>query len=381
MKFDASMVADIYQDRGKRVRELSAAGRGGVGYFCSLTPVEIITAAGLVPFRLAGSMSEPIREAHSYLETIACPFTRSALDVGLSGAYSFLDGYVVPHACDNIVKLYELWLHNIPHKYCHFVNVPHTTSRPSMEFFIEELRTFKASLELYTGQEIGAEKLRQAIDAHNKQRRLVQKIYGYRKQDPPPVSGSDMTRLLMSVMSLPVEEGNALLEAFESEIAALPRSADGKVPRIMLCGTGNEDTTFISMLEGTGARVVIDDLCFGTKPFWFEVGNGEDPLASLARSYLNDVHCPRTFRYDQRSHQDDLEVRFGHIASLAREFEVNGIIYYSVLYCDTHAFDVPDIREYLESQKLPVMFVEEEYPVSSLERLRTRVEAFLEMVG
>ena len=135
------------------------------------------------------------------------------------------------------------------------------------------------------------------------------------------------------------------------------------------------------MVEQSGAQVVVDDLCFGTRPFWYEVEITDDPLAGIARSYLEKINCPRTYRQSPGSHQEDLENRFGYIYEFARDFNVSGIIFYILRYCDTHAFDAPDLKEYLEGKGLPVLQIEEEYPVGSVTRLKTRVEAFLEMIG
>ena len=166
-------VEQIYQDRGRRARELKADGKGIIGYLCTFTPVEIITAAGLVPFRITGSRQQSITKAGAHLESIACPFTRSVLDLALKDEYSFFDGFVMPHACDNIVKLYDLWSQNIEHSYAHFVNVPHTLSEPSKQFFEAELKTFKISLERFTEREISQEDLEQTIRLHNQQSSLA----------------------------------------------------------------------------------------------------------------------------------------------------------------------------------------------------------------
>lgn len=376
-------VEEIFQDRGNRARELETEGRKIIGYMCTFTPVEIISAAGLVPFRIAGNMREPITEAGQFLEAIACPFTRSVLDLALKGQYSFLDGFVIPHACDNIVKLYDLWAHNIDHSYAHFVNVPHTLSNPSFEFFKAELGTFKRSLEKYTGNEIGTDALNQAIRSHNRQRVLVRQLYEFRKNDPPLISGAEITRVLVASMSLPADEANELLEAVIAEVGKRESiSVVRKGPRLMIYGTGNEDTVFIELVESLGGNVVIDDLCFGTRGYWFDVDTNGDPLEGIARSYLGKINCPRTFRQSPGSHAEDLENRFGHIYQLFQEFKADGIILFILRYCDTHAFDIPDLREYLESRHVPVLLLEEEYPVeSSLDRLRTRVETFLEIIA
>ena len=381
MSGSMAQVERIYHDRGQRARELKAEGRKIIGYLCSLVPVELLTAADLVPYRMTGSMKEPITQADSYLETIACPFTRSAFDLALKGKYSFLDGYVMPHACDNIVKLYDLWAHNIEHTYAHFVNVPHTLSPPSLEFFTAELSMFKRSLERFVGHDITAAALRRSIRLHNQQRALVRRLYRLRRRDPPPVSGTEMTKVLSAAMSLPVTEANELLESVISEVKARsPLQGKKGGVRLMIYGTGNEEATFIEMVEGTGAQVVVDDLCFGTRPYWFEVEAADDILAGIARSYLEKMNCPRTYRQSPGSHQADLENRFGYIYHLAKDFKVQGVIFFILRYCDTHCFDAPDVKEYLEGKGLPVLQIEEEYPISGIGRLKTRVEAFLEMI-
>jgi bzd-type benzoyl-CoA reductase N subunit len=377
-------VDEIYRDRGQRARELKAEGKGIIGYLCTFTPIEIIAAAGLVPYRLTGSAGEAISVADKHLETIACPYTRSILDLTLKGKYDFLDGFVMPHSCDNVVNLYNVFASSIAHSYAHFVNVPHTLSAPSIKFFAAELGTFKRSLEKYTGREITAEDLRTAIGLYNEQRALVRELYAFRKQAHPPISGTEMTRVVVAVMSLPVAEANALLRSLIIDVGnrgQKPEEVGNAAPRLMIHGTGNDETTFLEIVEGAGARVVVDDLCFGTRSYWFEVPRTDDPLVGLAETYLDKIRCPRTYRQSPGTHEEDLENRFGHIYEMASEFGVKAVILYLLRYCDTHAFDAPDLKEYLQGKGLPVLQIEEDYPTSSVGRLKTRVQAFLETLA
>jgi benzoyl-CoA reductase/2-hydroxyglutaryl-CoA dehydratase subunit BcrC/BadD/HgdB len=148
MASSLEQVQQIYEDRARRARRLKAEGRSLIGYLCSFTPVELITAAGLIPYRFTGGRAESITQADVHLERIACPYTRSILDLALKKKYEFVDGFVMPHSCDNVVNLYDVWAQSIDHTYAHFVNVPHTTSDPSMRFFEAELGIFKKSEEL-----------------------------------------------------------------------------------------------------------------------------------------------------------------------------------------------------------------------------------------
>jgi len=138
-----TQVDRICQDRAKKAQQLKVDGKKIIGYLCCFAPVEIITAADMVPFRIVGNVEDSSATANALIEPIACSFTRSCFALAMENGYDFLDGFVVPHTCDNIVKLYDIWRYNVKPPYSHFINIPHTLSPASFEFFQAELETFK----------------------------------------------------------------------------------------------------------------------------------------------------------------------------------------------------------------------------------------------
>ena len=149
-----ALAEKYYTEYGSRARELKAAGRKVIGYLSALGPVEILTAAGVVPIRLKGSVSEPITKADAYMETIVCPFIRNVFDSTLKGKFGYLDGMVMPHQCDSTDKTNNEWRYNLNLPYWHFLNVPHLTDDSSVDFFKSVLGVFIKSLERFTGREI-----------------------------------------------------------------------------------------------------------------------------------------------------------------------------------------------------------------------------------
>jgi len=371
----------LYKDRGSRARELRKQGNKVIGYFCCYTPVELITAANMVPFRIMGNVEQATTEADSYVETIMCPFVRSAFDIGLRGNYSYLDGFVVPHSCDNIQKIYDIWKYNLKPSFSHFVNVPHTLSGPSLAFFEKELERFKGSLEKFSGGQISLESIKEAIRLHNENRALVRQLYELRKPDPPLVSGAEVIKILVAAVSVPVAESSQLLRSAIDEFKARGGGVEKKGARILLWGTELDDVAFVQMVAESGANVVADDLCTGSRSYRDDVVLSDGPLSALAKHYLDDITCPRTYRERTAGRQEDLENRFGHLRDLAREFGVNGVIFYIIRFCDTFEFDVPDAKDFLEKEGIPCLHIEDEYSMVSIARLKTRVQAFLEMIG
>jgi len=373
-------VKELYENRGQRVKELKSEGRKIIGYICCYPPAELITAAGCVPFRITGNL-EPVTAADAYLETLMCPYVRNCFDMALKKKFDFLDGMIWPHTCDNIHKTYDIWKHNVPLPFFTFLDVPHMTDPSSIEFFSKEIALLKKGLEEFTGTPITAEGLKRAIAAHNENRVLLRRLSALRKQDPPLVSGTEMTQIITAVMVLPVDEANALLNGIIAEVRARKEGPRPKPARLLVYGSEIDDVTFIKLVEDSGAHVVIDDLCFGTRFYWDDVALDGDPLKDLAERYLGKIMCPRTYRRWPGTRQEDLDNRFGYIRSFAKDFDVKGAILYVIRYCDTFEFDVPDVRDYLQDAGIPCLVLEDDYSLTSIGGLKTRIEAFLEMIG
>jgi len=377
-----SKVERYYENYGIRARELKNEGKNIIAYLCSLVPAEIITAAGLVPFRIRGDVNEPITKGDTNLETIACPFIRSCFDLSVKGRYDFCDGIVIPHACDSMARTYSTWRYTLGLPYSHFINVPHTVSGPSMEFFREELNAFKKSIGRFAQKDITDRDLNDAIALYNENRTKARDLYELRKPDPPLITGTEMSRALTVGMSLPVTESNSLFDDLLAEFRKRKEAPVSKAPRILVDGACIDNTDFIKLIEDSGANVVADGLCIGTRDYLPQTDVGVDPLDALAHRYLDKINCPRTYREKaEGTYEKELASRFGDIGSLGEKFKVDGVILYVYKYCDPFGFEVPARKAYLDSLNIPVLYVEDEYSAGTIGRLRTRIQAFLEMIA
>jgi len=372
---------EYYQDYCFRARELKAQGKKIIGYLCAFTPLEIITAAGFIPFRIKGDVNEPITKADSQMETIVCPLIRSCFDMSLKDKYEFLDGLIIPHACDSITRSYSIWRYSLDLPYSHFINLPHTIKESSKEFCENELAVFRKSLGRFAGKEISDESLVQAITLYNENRAKVRELYEFRKSEIPTISGTEITRILVAVMGLPVEESIELLSSVIDEVKQRSGSPAKQLPRIMVVGGQVDDAAFIELIEDCGASVVTDELCPGTREHWPDVEATEDPMDGIAERSLAKINCPRTYiEWTGVKYQDDLEERFGHIGRSIKDFKVDGVILYILKYCDPFGFEVPARMSYIESLSTPVLYLEDEHSMATIARMRTRIQAFLEII-
>jgi len=161
-------------------------------------------------------------------------------------------------------------------------------------------------------------------------------------------------------------------KTLESLLQPLPsRNIGDPGERLMILGSENDDTEFISMVEDLGATFVIDDHCTGTRYFQEEVDPTGDPLSAIAERYVKRVPCPSK-DWPQRK-------RLDHIVQIAEDYNVQGAILIQQKFCDPHELDIPIIKETLEKKGISTLFLELDVTVP-IGQFKTRVEAFLEII-
>jgi len=373
--------AYIDKHREERAKEFKAQGGKVAGYFCCYPPVELMTALDYLPIRILGDMNEPLTEADRYLPTVMCCFYRSIMDIAMKGRYNYLDAFIGAHACDGAERVSYIWRSYLKSPCSFYLDVPHTNHAASIAFFKDQLKFLGGELEKTAGKTLTPEKIREAVQLHNKQRALVRELYSLNRSDPPKLSGSEIVQTLVAVMCVPVQEGNELLSEVLAEVKTRPQGPPKQKGRILIWGSLVDDTALTKLIESCGLNIVIDDTAIGTRSFWTDVDETADPYEGLAVRYLDKIVCPRTFRDTKPTRAEDLENRFGYLRQMVQGWGVNGVYFNIIRNCDIHGYEIPEVRDYFEQMGLPVLVIEQDYTTTALEPLRTRFQAFAESIG
>ncbi|MBI2877349.1 MAG: 2-hydroxyacyl-CoA dehydratase [Candidatus Tectomicrobia bacterium] len=355
------------------IQEWKAQGKKVIGWVCIYVPEEIIYAAGMLPYRVSGDNEElELKQAESFLYVNTCSFARTGFQLALEGRYDFLDGLVVGETCDGARRLYDVWHRNRPLPFMHVYGIPRKFIDRSIRIYRTDLEELKGQLEHFAGREISSEDLRQAIQVYNRGRRLLRQLYELRKMSPPLLSGAEALEVVKAAMRTPRDAYNLLLERLLAEISAENNQSQSSTQiRLMVLGSILNNSHFLRGIEEVGASVVIDELCTGTRYFWGEVDETLDPMEALARYYLNRPPCARFQPYDRR---------FEHILQMIEEFQVHGVISEIVRYCVPYGHDKPFIKQLLSQRDIPLLELDLEYGLGQSGQVRTRVEAFIEML-
>jgi len=352
-----------WKEQGKRV----------IAFQCTYVPEEIIHAAGILPIRLTGDSQEPsLEEANAYMYINTCSFVRGCLDLVLRKRYHFLDGFVSGSTCDCPRRLTDVWEHYDLTSFVHIIDVPRKMTEAAHDLYRDELGTLKKRIEESFDLEISDQALRQTIGVYNQTRRLLKKLYELRKSDRPPITGAEVLEVLNAGFKMPREEFNTLLESLVDEASGGRRTVPGKF-RLMVNGSPLNNPEFVRGIEELGAVVVVDELCTGVRHWWDLVDESPDvdPLEALSRRYLNNFPCPRMYPPHER---------FDRVVQLVKDYRVDGVVSEIVRYCVHCAHDQPLLKRVLDGEGVPVLELSMEYGASGTGQIRTRVQAFLEML-
>lgn len=309
-----------------------------------------------------------IEQADAYLYSSNCSLVRSCLELALKNEYDFLDGLVACNTCDHIRRLFDVWNYHFKIPFNHMLSLPFKSSDNARQYFKTELLKFKEKMENLSGKNISDEALQNAIQVYNKTRNLLKKLYELRRKESPPISGAESLNVVIAGMITPKDYYNQMLTNLLAEITSRESYPEGKA-RLLISGSELDDPGFIKIIEDLGGLVVTDDLCTGTRYFWDLVEIVVDPLDGLAKRYLDRVPCARMRSVDRR---------LNHVVEMAKMFDVDGVIYTTLKFCDSYGCDAPLFKEKLQELDIPVLLLDREYELSGIGQIKTRVQAFLE---
>jgi benzoyl-CoA reductase/2-hydroxyglutaryl-CoA dehydratase subunit BcrC/BadD/HgdB len=232
---------------------------------------------------------------------------------------------------------------------------------------------FSKDLEKLTGKLLEEKALRESIQLHKKLRQTVHKISDLRKRNRPPLSGGDFLEITRAYRSLPAEEQLPILEDLYQRLCAIP---DDDTPRLrfMVCGgiMADGDRRLMDLLEkDIGVNVVVEDHCTGLSPFYYDLQETDDPYRDLANAYLDQAPCAR---------QSPLTKRIDFAGMLTQEYKVDAVVYYTLKFCPSFSQTKGLFMRRFHELGLPALELDTDYSQGDTGQIKTRLEAFVEVL-
>ncbi|MFX1385514.1 MAG: 2-hydroxyacyl-CoA dehydratase subunit D [Promethearchaeota archaeon] len=342
-----------------------------IGYFDAdvVTPEEIVIAAGFTPVRLLGDPTIELDKANEHVPPNHCVWARNILEQAMKSLDSEISGVITSHGCDCTNREFDIWLECINLDFMFFLNVPLKRNDIGIKFFINDIKELITQLEEKFNVTITDEKLKEAIKKMNKIRSLLKEISEFRYSFI--LKGSEFHELVKQVQQNDKDIALKTLKTKLNELKNRDKFSENGLKKILLTGSEIDDTEFIKFLERLKLHVVIDDLGVGTRYFWNNIDESEDPIKAIAKYHLTKPVFSTKFPSYKR---------FDFIKELAQTYRVDGIINIAAKFCEPILYDHPFMNMKFKKLEIPYLFIETEYNRESYSQLTTRFEAFAEIL-
>jgi len=252
------------------------------------------------------------------------------------------------------------------------LQIPATGENDAKQYFMKELRLLKEFLEKLSGKAITNERLRHAIEVYNENRSLMKQLYELRKRPDFAMPGRNVIDIIRAGLVIPKDSHNDILNRLiEGYNYHTKHHGEEKALRLyILSNTLEETDSIIQLIEELGGEVISDNFCFGLRYCWEPVILGSDPMVSLADHYLEKIPIPGKYPMNLIADQ---------LTDMVKTSEADGAIYVVERFCDPYLFEYPILLESMKEKGIQILNVEAE-EAGNLQRLRTKLEAFMEVL-
>ena len=374
------VVSEIHGIRPAELIEAQKKGQKVFGTFCVYVPDEVVIAADGIVTGLCGGSQFWVPDGEAVLPKSTCPLIKASVGARLGKTCPFFriaDMYVGETTCDGKKKAWEILGEDVP---MYIMDMPQMKRPKDVEKWADEVKEFAGVVENFTGNKITPEKLREAIHIINEKRKALARVYEARKAEKLPISGKDALLMMqIAFFDDPVrcaQMANKLADELEQRIKDGVSVFPEGTKRILVTGTpmAIPNWKLHHIIETSGGAVVCEETCTGTRYFENLVDETKETLEeqyqAIARRYMG-INCacftPNHGRVDD-------------ILRLAKEYRVDGVIDVNLKFCCLYDTEGYTVEKALKEAGIPVLGIETDYTDTDAEQLRTRIEAFIEML-
>jgi benzoyl-CoA reductase/2-hydroxyglutaryl-CoA dehydratase subunit BcrC/BadD/HgdB len=380
-------ISNLFGKRQEEIQTEKEKGKKVIGYMCLFAPTELILAAGAIPVRVNSGWYDTSKLGDRVVPVEVCPVIRSTIGAKMIELSPFLeqsDALISVLTCDGMTKLGEILS---DYKTIWGMNVPRIKdSTQSLRFWNDEIKQMKTRIEQFTGNKITRKNLKEAIEISHRATKAFRRLQELRKGSPV-IMGRDAMLVNQTFLWDDKQRWTEKTEALCDELEKRAQRKDWvcapDTPRVMITGTPMfwpDNWKLPSLVEESNPQgiIVADEQCSGERilndPVGVDEWSMDDMLNAIGERYLMASTCPCF------TSKDGNEDRINWLLNKVKEWNVQGVIYYVVRGCMLYAMEYTRVKKALDKINIPVYYLDTEYTREDVGQMKTRVEAFLEML-
>ena len=369
---------------GLRIKELldeKEQGRKIIGAYCVFVPEEIALAANATLVGLCSGADFAMEDVEKILPRNTCALIKSSFGFKFGKVCPYLeatDMVVGENTCDGKKKAYESLKDLVGNLYV--MDIPQMKSQNGRDLLKSEYYRFKEAVENLTGATIAVETLKKGIETVNAKRKALHRLAALRKASPAPISGLDAL-LANQVFFYDnpqrfTESVNKICDELETRIEKKQGVFPENTPRVLLsgCPMAVPNWKLPYLIESAGGVIVGEESCVGERGTRNLVEDSGNTIEDLM-----DAIVDRYFKVDCAIYTPNPD-RLNHIIEMKEAYNADGVIHYSLQFCQPYLMESLPVEKALEDKGIPTLRIETDYSMEDAGQLTTRLEAFVEQL-
>lgn len=354
------------------LQTMKDTGKKAIGCFPIYTPEEIVYAAGMLPVGMWGGQLKGNQSA-KYLQGFCCSIMKANTEQALAGKYNFLSGVLVTAYCDTLKCIIEDWKAAVPH--LNIIPVVYPQNRKltaGRKYFKSELKMIGGELERVAGTKITDEKLEAAVDLYDAYRKAMREFVDLAGAYADIITPQRRHLIIKAGYFMDKRVYTEKIKEINKGLKEMDIQAHSEKKKVILTGLMAEPFGFLELLDENNLTIVADDLAQESRQFRTIAVKTDDPWERMANRLADQDGC--SFLYDEKKSRCEL------LTELKEKYDADAVIFCQMKFCDPEEFDYPIVKKKMEQEKIPLLYLEIEQQMDSMEQLRTRIQSFAEML-
>jgi len=352
-------------------RSMKETGKKAVGCFPIYTPEEIVYAAGAIPVGMWGGPTLG-NLSDKYFQTFCCSIMKANTEQALKGQYDALSAVIVTTYCDTLKCTLENWKVAVPH--LNIIPIVYPQNRKTevgKAFLQEEFLKVKAQLEKILAVNISDSALEDSVNLYEEYRRTMRQFVEMAGNYPQFFDAATRHQIIKAAYFMDKKDYTNRLKIMLEELSKLPVKNHSK-KKIVISGLLAEPDEFLDLFTENDLVIVADDLAQESRQFRVEAPKVGSAIEKMVERVARQDGC--SFLYDEEKSRGQM------LIDLVKKYKADGLVYCQLKFCDPEEFDYPIIKKQLENEGIPMLYLEIEQQMDSVEQLRTRIQTFAEIV-
>lgn len=347
-------------------------------------PVELLEAADFFPLQLIFAGEDQLmNSSHSYLPPSTCSFAQSCIGYftmkpSTHQFLEYVDYFLLSNHCVSDICVSEIIADHDNLERLDFY-VPYHRDQNASKYYKIELTNLKNEIEKTTRDRIPDYKIRDSILKYNDFKKTISKISDLK------IKGSKKLRLYQKAM-LFGPDIQPELEAFIEEHKHHNEIKLEKYKNLILTGCSLFINDFlIDLIEESGGNIVLFDTWVGNQ--YYSQIFSEKTLNSIQDPYKLLIKRFETNIYGDHCVPNSLDNQINFLMNSINEFQENhpdnsslAVLNHIIKFCDHFSLFQSTFKQRLQDKGVKVLNLERDYSRAIRGQLRTRIEAFMEMI-